>query len=86
MTATIGGPAEVLADAAVAAFVAEQFAALDLDGRSLCLVIPTPPATARCHSSSARSCGRSRGGSARARRSWPSASGGSGARACGRPA
>ena len=46
MTATIGGPAEVLADDAVAAFVDAQFAALDLDGRSLCLVIPD--ATRNC--------------------------------------
>ncbi|HEY5886110.1 MAG TPA: lactate racemase domain-containing protein [Acidimicrobiales bacterium] len=46
MTATIGGPAEVLADGAVESFVAEQFAALDLDGRSLCLVIPD--ATRNC--------------------------------------
>ena len=46
MTATIGGPAEVLADDAVAAFVEAQFAALDLDGRSLCLVIPD--ATRNC--------------------------------------
>ena len=46
MTASIGGPEVVLDDAAVAAFVAEQFAGLDLDGRSLCLVIPD--ATRQC--------------------------------------
>jgi lactate racemase len=46
MTATIGGVDRVLDDEAVAAFVAEQFAGLDLDGRSLCLVIPD--ATRQC--------------------------------------
>jgi len=38
--ATIGGATGVLDDGQVAAFVEAQFAALDLDGRSLCLVIP----------------------------------------------
>src|SRR3978361_2006283 len=38
--ALIGGPGEVLADDAVAAFVAEQLAAQDLDGRSVCVIIP----------------------------------------------
>jgi len=46
MTASIGGPDVVLDDDAVAAFVAEQFGGLDLDGRSLCLVIPD--ATRQC--------------------------------------
>ena len=46
MTETIGGPGEVLDDAAVVAFVEAQFAGLDLDGRSLCLVIPD--ATRQC--------------------------------------
>jgi nickel-dependent lactate racemase len=46
VTAELGGPDQVLADAAVAAFVEEQFAGLDLDGRSLCLVIPD--ATRQC--------------------------------------
>ena len=46
MTETIGGATEVLGDAAVAAFVEAQFAGLDLDGRSLCLVIPD--ATRQC--------------------------------------
>lgn len=40
MIPSIGGPEEVLDDAVVDRFVAEQFAGLDLDGRSLCLVIP----------------------------------------------
>lgn len=40
MTAVIGGAHERLADRAVRAFVAEQLGALDLDGRSLCLVVP----------------------------------------------
>ena len=40
------GAEVVLDDEAVAAFVAEQFAGLDLDGRSLCLVIPD--ATRQC--------------------------------------
>ncbi len=46
MTASIGGAEVVLEDEAVAAFVSEQFAGLDLDGRSLCLVIPD--ATRQC--------------------------------------
>lgn len=46
MTVTIGGPHQVLDDADVASFLAEQLAGLDLDGRSLCLVIPD--ATRRC--------------------------------------
>ena len=46
MTATLGGADGVVADDAVIAFVDEQFAALDLDGRSLCLVIPD--ATRQC--------------------------------------
>jgi nickel-dependent lactate racemase len=39
-TATIGGPGEVLPDERVTAFVAEQLGALDLDGKSVCVVIP----------------------------------------------
>ena len=46
VTAGIGGPEGVLDDEAVAGFVADQFAGLDLDGRSLCLVIPD--ATRQC--------------------------------------
>ncbi|HPU38736.1 MAG TPA: lactate racemase domain-containing protein [Microthrixaceae bacterium] len=46
MTTTIGGPGGVLGEAEVEAFLAERLAALDLDGRSLCLVIPD--ATRRC--------------------------------------
>ena len=46
VTATIGGSEGVLDDEAVAAFVEAQFAGLDLDGRSLCLVIPD--ATRQC--------------------------------------
>ena len=38
--ARIGGPDQVLPEAAVAGFVAEQLAAQDLDGRSVCVVIP----------------------------------------------
>jgi nickel-dependent lactate racemase len=38
--ATIGGPGEVLPDERVTTFVAEQLGALDLDGRSVCVVIP----------------------------------------------
>jgi nickel-dependent lactate racemase len=38
--ATLGGPDGVLADDRVAAFVAEQLAAVDLDGRSVCVVVP----------------------------------------------
>lgn len=40
MTALAGGPHQRLDEAAVRAFVREQLAGLDLDGRSLCLVIP----------------------------------------------
>ncbi|MCB1016479.1 MAG: DUF2088 domain-containing protein [Acidimicrobiales bacterium] len=40
MTAAIGGPHQRLTDDVVRGFVAEQLAGLDLDGRSLCLVIP----------------------------------------------
>lgn len=40
MTATIGGSHELLDDAEVHRFVRSQLAWLDLDGRSLCLVIP----------------------------------------------
>src|SRR5436305_2185436 len=43
---TIGGAAGVVDEAALAAFVRDQFAQLDLDGRSLCLVIPD--GTRRC--------------------------------------
>jgi len=46
MTATLGGPDGVLDDAAVAAFVETQVAGLDLDGRTVCLVIPD--ATRQC--------------------------------------
>lgn len=46
MTATVGGTDGVLDDDAVVAFVEEQLGALDLDGRSLCLVIPD--ATRQC--------------------------------------
>ena len=46
MTATIGGPHEVLHPDVVRRFVTEQLDQLDLDGRSLCLVIPD--ATRRC--------------------------------------
>ena len=38
--ARIGGPGTVLSEAQVTAFVAEQLAGVDLDGRSVCLVIP----------------------------------------------
>ena len=38
--ARIGGPDQVLSDAEVAAFVAEQLAAQDLDGQSVCILIP----------------------------------------------
>ena len=38
--ARIGGPDQVLSDEPVAGFVAEQLAAQDLDGRSVCVVIP----------------------------------------------
>jgi lactate racemase len=40
MTATIGGPDQVLDPEAVSRFVHAQVAGLDLDGRSLCVVIP----------------------------------------------
>ncbi|GCD92927.1 lactate racemase domain-containing protein [Embleya hyalina] len=40
MTAQIGGPGTVLAEDRVRAFVAEQLAGEDLDGRSVCLVVP----------------------------------------------
>ncbi|MHB1138962.1 MAG: lactate racemase domain-containing protein [Microthrixaceae bacterium] len=46
MTAQIGGAHGVLDDEQVADFVEAQLAALDLDGRSLCLVIPD--ATRQC--------------------------------------
>ncbi len=46
MTGAIGGPEVVLEDEAVAAFVEAQVAGLDLDGRSLCLVVPD--ATRQC--------------------------------------
>jgi nickel-dependent lactate racemase len=38
--AVIGDPASVLTDAEVAAFVGAQLAASDLDGRSVCVVVP----------------------------------------------
>ena len=38
--AFIGSAAEVLSDAQVTAFVSEALAALDLDGRSVCLIVP----------------------------------------------
>ncbi|ADP79448.1 lactate racemase domain-containing protein [Pseudofrankia inefficax] len=37
---TIGGPGEVLGDERLAAFIYDQLAAEDLDGRSVCVVIP----------------------------------------------
>lgn len=40
MTNAIGGPDRALTDEELRSFVHEQFSALDLDGRSLCLVIP----------------------------------------------
>jgi nickel-dependent lactate racemase len=46
MTATIGSPGMVLDPDVVCRFVTAQFDALDLDGRSLCLVIPD--GTRRC--------------------------------------
>jgi nickel-dependent lactate racemase len=46
MTATVGEPGRLLTSAAVDAFIVEQLAKLDLDGRSLCLVIPD--ATRHC--------------------------------------
>jgi lactate racemase len=36
----LGGPDAVLSDAAVSAFVEEQLAGADLDGRSVCVVVP----------------------------------------------
>lgn len=39
-TAVVGGPGGVLTEAEVHAFVAEQVGRLDLDGRSLCLIVP----------------------------------------------
>jgi nickel-dependent lactate racemase len=38
--AGIGGPTGVLDDGEVAAFVRDQLAAVDLDGRSLCVIVP----------------------------------------------
>ena len=38
--ATIGGPDQVLSEQEVAAFVQEQLAAQDFDGRSVCVLIP----------------------------------------------
>jgi lactate racemase len=46
VTATLGGPGQLLADEDVRAFVRAQVTALDLSGRSLCLVVPD--ATRRC--------------------------------------
>ncbi|HTU39676.1 MAG TPA: lactate racemase domain-containing protein [Acidimicrobiales bacterium] len=46
MTDTIGAPGEVLDADVIAAFVTARFDGLDLDGRSLCLVIPD--ATRNC--------------------------------------
>jgi nickel-dependent lactate racemase len=46
VTATLGGPGRLLADEDVRAFVRAQVTALDLSGRSLCLVVPD--ATRRC--------------------------------------
>ena len=40
MTAMIGGPSTVLASADVERFITDQLATLDLDGRTLCVVIP----------------------------------------------
>lgn len=40
MTATVGGPGVVLAPREVTSFVRTQLDALDLDGKTLCLVIP----------------------------------------------
>ena len=39
-TRTIGGPASVLEDGAVRAFVLEALAGEDLDGRSVCVIVP----------------------------------------------
>src|SRR3954466_13659333 len=38
--ALIGGPGDLLPDDQVTAFVAEQLAAQDLDGRSVCVIVP----------------------------------------------
>jgi nickel-dependent lactate racemase len=38
--AVVGGPGEVLSEDEVTAFVAEQLGAVDLDGKSVCVVIP----------------------------------------------
>src|ERR671926_214059 len=38
--AQIGGPDEVLTDDKVRAFVHEQLARVDLDGRSVCVIVP----------------------------------------------
>jgi lactate racemase len=38
--ATIGGPDEVLADEQVRGFVEEQLGALDVEGRSVCVIVP----------------------------------------------
>ena len=38
--ARVGGPGEVLADEQVRAFVLEQLGAADLDGRSVCVIVP----------------------------------------------
>jgi nickel-dependent lactate racemase len=40
VAARIGGPDVVLAEADVTAFVAEQLARVDLDGRSVCVIVP----------------------------------------------
>jgi len=46
VTVTVGGPTDLLDEGEVDAFLAAQLADLDLDGRTLCLVIPD--ATRRC--------------------------------------
>jgi nickel-dependent lactate racemase len=46
MTTNLGGPTGVLDPSEVRSFVSEQLAGIDLDGRSLCLVIPD--ATRKC--------------------------------------
>ncbi|MET0726806.1 MAG: lactate racemase domain-containing protein [Acidimicrobiales bacterium] len=46
MTAILGGAADLLDDGAVTAFVEAEVGALDLEGRSLCVVIPD--ATRKC--------------------------------------
>ena len=45
---TIGDPVSVLTEAEVRRFVRESLDAADLDGRSVCLVIPTAPGAPRC--------------------------------------